>query len=307
MILSYHPCFEADKNILCAGRNPGADDLAAMQAADAIILPQGCYESLYKMARNNCDHVFPNFDAKFNYKGKIGQVQLFQKHNVAHPKTETHLNINAFLKRYGGFPEKPIFDFPFVFKFDWGGEGDHVYLINSIDDFSKVIQAAGTFEDSGQKGFIIQEYIPADNRSLRVVVIGRTIVSYWRIQHDTDNFLSNVAQGAVIDYDTRPDLKEAAVKAVKDFCTLTGINLAGFDILFSSEAKVKTPLFLEINYFFGRQGLGGSERFYAILTQEIMKWIESLGLSLDRQSTKNGNCLDFRKNPFLGNHSISKG
>jgi len=282
MILSYHPCFEADKNRLCAGRKPGTDDLAAMIAAEAIILPQGCRESLYTMARRNCKHVFPNFDAKFKYKGKIGQIQLFQKTKTAHPKTETHLNMDAFSIHYGGSPKKPIFDFPFVFKFNWGGDGDHVYLVQSVENFSKLLQIARKYENSGQKGFIIQEYIPANKRSLRVVVIGQTIVSYWRVQRDTDHFLSNVAKGAMIDYDTEPDLQKTAIKSVKSFCSQTRINLAGFDILFSSQAKVKIPLFLEINYFFGRKGLGGSEKFYAILTKEIMKWIESLGLSLKK-------------------------
>lgn len=282
MILSYHPCFEADDNRLCAGRKPGADDLASMLAADAVILPQGCYESLYKMARSNCKHVFPNFDAKFKYKGKIGQIQLFKNINATHPKTETHLNMDTFSMHYGNSPKKPIFDFPFVFKFDWGGDGDHVYLIESVESFSKVLQAARKYEDSGQKGFIIQEYIPANNRSLRVVVIGGTIVSYWRIQRDADHFLSNIAKGAMIDYKADPDLQKSAIKSVKHFCGQTGINLAGFDILFSSRAKVKTPFFLEINYFFGRQGLGGSEKFYDLLTKEIMKWIESLGLSLQQ-------------------------
>jgi ribosomal protein S6--L-glutamate ligase len=190
--------------------------------------------------------------------------------------------MDAFSMHYGGFPEKPIFDFPFVFKFDWGGDGDHVYLIKSVEDFSRVLQLAGKYENSGQKGFIIQEYIPANNRSLRVVVIGRTIVSYWRIQHDTDHFLSNVAKGAMIDYDTDTDLQKTAIKSVKNFCSQTRINLAGFDILFPFQSKVKTPLFLEINYFFGRQGLGGSDKFYEILTKEIIKWIESIGLSLNK-------------------------
>jgi ribosomal protein S6--L-glutamate ligase len=280
MILSYHPCFEADKNRLCAGRKPGTDDLAAILAADAVILPQGCYESLYTMARNNCKHIFPNFDAKFKYKGKIGQTRLFQNINAAHPKTEIHLNMDAFSKYYGSSPEKPSFDFPFVFKFDWGGDGDHVYLIQSVENFSNVLEIARKYETSGQKGFIIQEYIPANNRSLRVVVIGRTIVSYWRIQRNTDHFLSNVAKGAMIDYDSDHDLQKTAITSVKNFCSQTRINLAGFDILFSSRKKVKTPLFLEINYFFGRQGLGGSANFYDILTKEIMKWIENLGLPL---------------------------
>lgn len=280
MILSYHPCFEADKNLLCAGREPNVDDLAAIKAADAVILPQGCYQSLYEMAHNNCGHVFPNFDSRFKYAGKIGQARLFREKNVPHPRTETHLNVDAFARHYGGFPAKPAFNFPFVFKFDWGGEGYQVYLIKSAQEFEDILQTASSFEDSGHKGFIIQEYIPSNNRSLRVVVIGQTIVSYWRIQRDTDHFLSNVAKGAMIDYDTDPDLQKTAIKSVKDFCSQTRINLAGFDILFSSRAKVKTPLFLEINYFFGRQGLGGSEKFYDILIKEIMKWIESLGLSL---------------------------
>ncbi len=280
MILSYHPCFEADKNRLCAGRKPGAGDVSVIQEADAVILPQGCQESLYTLARNTCKHVFPNFDAKFKYKGKIGQIQLFQKTNAAHPKTEMHQNMNAFSMHYGGSLEKPNFDFPFVFKFDWGGDGDNVYLIQSAENFSKVLQTARKYESSGQKGFILQEYVPSNNRSLRVVVIGQTIVSYWRIQRNKDYFLSNVAKGAMIDYDTDPDLQKTAVESVKDFCNQTRINLAGFDILFSFHSKVKTPLFLEINYFFGRQGLGGSEKFYNLLTKEIMNWIQSLGLSL---------------------------
>jgi ribosomal protein S6--L-glutamate ligase len=58
--------------------------------------------------------------------------------------------------------------------------------------------------------------------------------------------------------------------------------MAGFDLLFSSERKNRTPLFLEINYYFGRRDLGGSERFYEILIAEIEKWIDIIGLKLDR-------------------------
>jgi len=279
MILSYHPCFEGEKNLLCAGREPGADDLDAIRAADAVILPQGCYQSLYEMARQNCKHVFPNFDARFKYKGKIGQNQLFREKNVPHPKTETHINIDTFSLKYGEIPPKPPFIFPFVFKFDWGGEGDHVFLIKSPEDFMRILQTAKKLENSSQKGFILQEYIPSENRSLRVVIIGQTMVSYWRIQHEIESFTSNIAKGAVVDFDADPELQKEAVTSVKDFCLRTGIDLAGFDILFSSGAGVNTPLFLEINYFFGRRGLGGSEKFYGILNREIVKWIDRIGLS----------------------------
>ena len=31
---------------------------------------------------------------------------------------------------------------------------------------------------------------------------------------------------------------------------------------------------LEINYFFGRRGLGGSDAYYEILNREIHNWLE---------------------------------
>ena len=278
MILSYHPCYVADKNLLCAGRNPGEEDLAAIKDAAAVILPQGCYQSLYEMARNNCRHVFPNFDIRFKYTGKIGQTRLFKEADVPHPKTEAYQNVGALSKHYVGFPTKPGCDFPFVFKFDWGGEGDHVYLIKSSEEFINILETAKNIEKSGQTGFIIQEKIPSRNRSLRVVVIGGAYISYWRVQENMEKFGSNIAKGAVIDANADSDLQEIGVRSVKDFCCEQKINLAGFDVLFSSEAENKTPFFLEINYFFGRKGLGGSERFYELLTTEIQTWLTGIGL-----------------------------
>ena len=270
MIVSFHPLFEADKNIICAGRKPDSGDLAAIKSAHAVILPQCCYKSLYYMARDNCAYVFPNYDARFKYPDKIGQIKLFQKKKVLLPKTVTFHNTELFAK------ERPSLDFPFVFKFDWGGEGENVYLIKSVEDLQEVLQKAAIYEKTGQAGFLIQEYIPSQNRSLRVVVINRKIITYWRVLKNREGFCSNLSQGAVIDFDADPDLQEMAVVSVKNFCRQTKINLAGLDILFSSEAEKKEPLFLEINYFFGRQGLGGSEKYYELLMAEIRRWVESI-------------------------------
>lgn len=281
MILSFHPCFEADNNAICAGRNPGANELAAIKAADAVILPQGCRKSLYEMAVDNCPNVFPNYDARFKYLGKIGQIKLFRETMVSHPKTETFRTVEAFSDFYGKWPSRHPFSFPFVFKFDWGGEGDTVYLIKSSTEVENILQKTMAFEKTGQKGFLIQEYIPSQSRTLRIVVIGQKIVSYWRVQKNTECFYSSLAAGADIDPFSDPDLQDAAISYTKDFCKKTGINLAGFDFLFKSDAKIKEPLFLEINYFFGRHGLGGSEKFYALLNEEIKRWIDSVGLSLD--------------------------
>jgi ribosomal protein S6--L-glutamate ligase len=276
MILSFHPCFITDNNIICAGREPSQDDLTMIKAADAVVLPQGCYESLHQMARTNCFNVFPNYDARFRYPGKIGQTALFQKQNVPHPKTITFQDVRSFHEWYERSLEKMPFDFPFVFKFDWGGGGDTVFLIKSPGAFEEILQKTIAYENPYQKGFLIQEYIPAKNRSLRVVVIGQRVVSYWRVQNTAESFCSSLAKGAVIDTGSDPGLQETAITFTQDFCQTSGINLAGFDFLFSSTDKANTPLFLEINYFFGRRGLGGSEEFYRLLQTEINNWLHGL-------------------------------
>ncbi|UCF93866.1 MAG: hypothetical protein JSW39_06815 [Desulfobacterales bacterium] len=278
MILSFHPCFRADHNIICAGRPPGAGDLAAIRAASAVILSQGCSQALFEMARANCRHVFPNYDARFSFAGKLGQIRLFRQMEMAHPRTESYKNLACFHRRYGRAPKEVAFSYPFVFKFDWGGEGHTVYCISSAAGLEDVLQKAQLFEKSGQVGFLIQEYIPNHKKSLRVAVVGREMISYWRIQQRPGSFHASLSRGAHIDGDAEPVLRQKAITAVKAFCEKTGINLAGFDVLFSSKDPNSEPLLLEINYFFGRRGLGGSERYYQILCKEIDLWLKALGL-----------------------------
>ena len=156
---------------------------------------------------------------------------------------------------------------------DWGGEGHTVYLVNSVEQLqNRIMQAAG-FEKSGQGGFLLQEYIDSGNRTLRVVVIGEHIASYWRIQQNSDAFHTNLNQGAVIDYGAEPGLQRKAVAVVKKICQKTGINLAGFDVVFPASIEDAEPILLEINYFFGRRGLGGSAAYYKILQDQIRFWL----------------------------------
>jgi len=276
MILSYHPLYNADKNIICAGRKPDSEDLAAIKAAKAVILGQGCYRSLYEMARANCANVFPNYDAKFKYPGKIGQIKLFRKINAPHPSTDICSELAAFQKKYRHTPGALPTRYPLVFKYDWGGEGETVYRLNSADDLQTLLKQTADFEKSGQRGFLLQDYVPCDDRTLRVVVIGRQTVSYWRIQQKRGTFHTSLSKGAVIDSEAAPGLQQKAVAVVTDLCQKTGINLAGFDVIFSSESDDPGPMLLEINYFFGRRGLGGSEAYYKILQEEIQAWLADI-------------------------------
>ena len=172
-------------------------------------------------------------------------------------------------------PTDIAFELPCVFKFDWGGEGETVYLINSREDLKKILKKAADFEKSGQKGFLLQEYVPTEGKTLRVVIIGRTLISYWRIQENTDGFMSSVSRGARIEASLQPRRQNVAKVFVKNFCNKTGINLAGFDVIFAPVKEYIKPLMLEINYFFGRKGLGGSDAFYEILKKEIHNWLAS--------------------------------
>ena len=258
---------------------PGAEDRAAILQADAVVLPQGCYQSLYEMASANCRHVFPNYDARFRYPDKIGQIKLFREFNIAHPVSEFFENLDSYYQGCKSPSSSYSLGYPLVFKFDWGGEGETVFLIRFEDELARIIEKTAAFEKSGQYGFLLQEYIPSGARTLRVVVIGHRVISYWRIQNNRDGFYTNTGRGAVIDSKARPELQHKAVALVNQICQKTGINLAGFDVIFSTAEKDPNPLLLEINYFFGRKGLGGSEAYYHILLGEIQSWVAGLNLA----------------------------
>jgi ribosomal protein S6--L-glutamate ligase len=225
------------------------------------------------MARNNCKNIFPNYDKRFQYPGKIGQIELFLEKSVAHPPTEIFRSSDEFRRRFNG-PDTP--KLPLVFKLDWGGEGDTVFLVQSLNDLEDLVHHAARCEASGQGGFLLQRYIPCGNRSLRVAVIGDIIKSYWRICEDRENFHASVSRGAKIDPTGNPVLKEIGEMMVSEFCRGAGINLAGLDVIFAEGEATPRPLLLEINYFFGRLGIGGSELYYRILIKAIKRWLKSL-------------------------------
>ena len=278
MILSFHPIIEADRNLLCAGRAPDATDLAAIRQAEAVILPQGCPEALYRMARTNCSRIFPNLDVRFDHPGKRGQIRLFEQLGIAHPRTRCFPCAAAFQQA-----RAPI-EYPAVIKLDWGGQGDTVFKVDHDEDLDHAMRQVLASEASGQSGFLIQKYIPCGHASLRVAVIGRRLISYWRRQETPGQFGTSVAGGARIDHAADPDRQVAARSVAADFCRRTGLQLAGFDFIFDARDRLPQPLMLEVNYYFGRSGLGGSEAFYRILADEVDAWLAGLGLSRTAQA-----------------------
>lgn len=268
-VLSFHLLIEAEHNRIASRNGFSSEDKKAMEAADAVILPQGCRKSLYRTARRHCAHVFPNYDVVYQYPGKTGQGTFFKEMALPHPKTNIFPTLNHFRERPHTFP------YPFVFKFSWGGEGKNVFLINSAEDLARCLEKAVEWEHQDRKGFLLQEYIPTGGRSLRVVVIGNSYYSYWREGRD-GGFYTNLAKGAVIERDASPELQDKAVRMLRNVCRKTGINLAGFDFLFSIEDPQKTPLFLEINVCFRCKGLGGVDAYHRLLEKGIKAWLKEI-------------------------------
>lgn len=274
MILSFHPCYVGDANILCAGRDPDQRDIEAIRTADAVVLPQGCRASLYSLCRKHCAHVFPNYDARFQYPGKIGQIRLFRELSAPHPETWIFPHLLAYQRT------RPISEtaFPLVLKLDWGGEGETVFRVSIPADLDPILKTVAAYERSGQAGFILQRYIPETSRTLRMVVTGNHLTAYWRIQENPLAFGTSVSHGARIDSDVEPHLFQMAQDLTRDFCEKTKIDLAGFDFIPEQTPDGVRLLFLEINYFFGRTGLGGSIAFYDRLQAVVRVWLKSLGL-----------------------------
>ena len=251
MILSYHPNIVAHRNILCAGRLPNEQDKEAISKADAVILPQGPSEVLYRMCRKHCPNVFPNYDARFDFPGKLGQARLFEKYETPFPKTYTFERVAHFDESFGN--SNPM-DYPFIFKSDWGGEGEGVFLVKSNQALMERLKRAERFEKSGQKGFLLQTFVPHGKRTLRVVIVGHQCFSYWRLQSTESEFRSNLKSGALIDHDSNGLCQEVGKKAVVNFCAKTRINLAGFDLLFpEQEKRQSTALFRDQLFFWQKR------------------------------------------------------
>ena len=74
-------------------------------------------------ARANCPQVFPNYDARFRYPDKIGQIKLFRKLNIAHPASELFLDVASFHKQFNHESAGNNLKYPLVFKLDWDVRG----------------------------------------------------------------------------------------------------------------------------------------------------------------------------------------
>ena len=273
MILSFHPCFVADAQIILADRKLIAEDRRLIQNADAIILPQTCSLDLYKACANSKAHVFPDYELRFKYPGKVGQSILFEKLEIPHPTTKRWPSVKKFrdyLKAQNGTPH----EMPFFLKADKSHEGEGVLLVNDVQSLENALMR---LEKICSHRFISQELIPCQGNVLRVVVLHKRIITYWKRADPSRGVISSVSQGSRVDKKWEPDLQEKGKAQVRWICENTGINLAAFDFVFNMEHPGPQPFILEINHYFGRKGLGGSLKYYRLLLKAIREWLKEEG------------------------------
>jgi len=275
MILSFHPCFAADAQIIPGDRELGPKDFTLILKAEAILLPQTCSASLYRACKRSAAALFPNYEWRFRYPGKTGQSRLFERMEWPHPATKRWRSTEALKKAREQWSRR----IPFFVKADKAHEGDGVWLVGEIDELDEVLDLLRKW---GNSAFVTQEMIPCEGNVLRVVVLGNSVSCYWKRPPRPGPAITTVSRGSRIDKRWRSDLRRRGMKQARRLCERSGINLAAMDFVFPMKDTDPQPLILEINYYFGRRGLGGSLRYYRSLHRAIRNWLEERGLDPKR-------------------------
>ncbi len=222
--------------------------------------------------------LFPNYDARFKYPGKIGQVRLFKSLAFPHPRTVIWRSIEELtgvIRESEAYPH----EIPFFLKADGHHEAEGVYLIKDSESLESVLARFSRLYHLESRGFLTQDLIPSGGNVLRAVIIGREIITYWKRPSSQKDIITTIRHGATIDKDWRMDLQEKGRIAAWTLSAITEINLAAIDFVFPLNDTNPEPLFLEINYYFGRRGLGGSVKYYHRLFQSIQEWLQQKGFN----------------------------
>jgi ribosomal protein S6--L-glutamate ligase len=277
MILSFHPCFVADAQVILADRKLNAEDRRLIRAADAIIFPQTCSLALYKACSASKAFVFPDYGLRFKYPGKVGQTRLFEKFKIPHPRTTRWRSVKEFRDSLNG-EKGPPQEIPFFFKTDKSHEGEGVL---PVTDKKSLETGLARLEKEVPGAFISQEMIPCGGNVLRAVVLYKKIITYWKRPDKPNRMITSINQGSRVDKKWKPELQEKGRAQAQRICEETGINLAAFDFVFNMAFPNPRPFILEINYYFGRRGLGGSLRYYRFLLRAIQEWLKEKGLDAE--------------------------
>lgn len=278
MILSFHPCFDADAQIILGSRQLDSNHLKLIRKADAIILPQALQADFYQACSESNTLLFPDYEMRFRYPGKIGQSLMFRDFGFPHPETLCWNTLEDFKKKWPSTETLPHKK-PFLIKDDRTHEAECVHLVKDKHSLTEALSSLKLRERSSTSGFITQDYVPSKGNVLRAVIIGKKIMTYWKRPSRPGQVITTISRGAIIDHHWQPELQAKGKEQARSLSKKTRINLAAIDFVFDLSDKSPEPLFLEINYYFGRRGLGGTENYYRLFYEAVQDWLKEAGLS----------------------------
>jgi ribosomal protein S6--L-glutamate ligase len=279
-IVSYNPALEADRDLLLTSQRPlGPEDEEAIGSAGAVLLPQVCRRDLWHLVTRHQKPHFPNPKAHLNYSGKVGNLNLFKSLGLPTPLSLTCESLaEAEALWQGGGLTRLGLEPPLVFKGASGGEGQNVYLVHDLKELGAFANSLETSCVNGPPGLVLQEYVECRGRDVRVIIMGKWHDVFWRIGRPGE-FRANLSQGGRIERKERRQDLERALDLALSLQKAAEIDLAAVDILVPEGQE---PLLLEINFYFGRQALGGGKAFLLRYLESVRHWLSGLGLDPGR-------------------------
>jgi ribosomal protein S6--L-glutamate ligase len=258
--VSFRPEIRMEVNLPTFTRveDPGVIDL--LKQATGVLLPSHVAPWMYQSITQHSKAWFPRLDARFAYQGKTKQVDLFRRMGVRHPESfvfDDIAHLMAYLEIHGS-----PWPYPLVLKGDLGGGGETVFPIFQAEDFSNHLVRLPK-----DKPLLIQRWVEHGGQDLRVVVYGDQAVSYFRV--GGGQFYNNICQGGRLDHHGWPELQKKGRLFARSFCRRAGIDIAGLDLMFPD---ADDPVFIEINFHFGRKGLGGIKKHQQSIRIAIQSW-----------------------------------
>lgn len=234
-----------------------------LRGAAGVLVPEYLTPWRYADIIRHARAWFPRLEGRFNSCGKTKQIGLFRRLDVRHPESvlfESPLQLLSYFANNGS-----PWGYPLVLKGDKGGGGSRVFPVRKSEDLPKLLGRLPEHDP-----VLLQKWVDHGGKDLRVVVYGDHAVSYFRVGNGA--FYNNVCRGGRLDHDGWPELQEKGARAVREFCRRARIDIAGFDLMFPDGGD---PVFVEINFHFGRKGLGGTEGHRKHILRAVRDWREA--------------------------------
>ncbi|MGD9125433.1 MAG: hypothetical protein PVG60_10080 [Desulfarculaceae bacterium] len=279
-IVSFHPLLLADDNRLLISQRPlyRADCLAVARSA-AVILPQVCRPDLFQLVAGLGRPHFPRAAIHLSLDGKVGNHLLFKRLGLPHPPTGSYETLEEAVEAWrGGQALAAGLRPPLVVKGAGGGEGKNVFLVHNPGDLAALKGHLTTLCQNGPSGLVLQPYVDCGGWDARAIFIGDWEDAFWRVGRPGD-FRSNLSQGGRVERSARQEDLKAALDLARRLRRKAGLDLAAVDLLVP---RGGSPLLLEVNFYFGRQALGGSRPFLSRYLEAVQGWLAKLGLDPQR-------------------------